>query len=108
MAPVTANKLARDIPPLRAPYAPPDEILARALLATAPRSHDAEARIDAHARRLVEAIRAHIGGLGGIEDFLHAYALSTKEGLALMVLAEALLRVPDAETADRLIEDKLK
>ena len=108
MAPVTADKLARDIPPLRAPYAPPDETLARALLATAPRSHDAEARIDAHARRLVEAIRAHIGGLGGIEDFLHAYALSTKEGLALMVLAEALLRVPDAETADRLIEDKLK
>ena len=48
------------------------------------------------------------GGLGGVEDFLHAYALSTKEGLALMVLAEALLRVPDADTADRLIEDKLK
>ncbi len=47
------------------------------------------------------------GGLGGIEDFLHAYSLSTQEGLALMVLAEALLRVPDAATADRLIEDKL-
>jgi RHH-type proline utilization regulon transcriptional repressor/proline dehydrogenase/delta 1-pyrroline-5-carboxylate dehydrogenase len=108
MAPVTANRLARDIPPLRAPYAPPDEIIARALLATAARSDDAEARIDARARHLVEAIRAHIGGLGGIEDFLHAYALSTKEGLALMVLAEALLRVPDAETADRLIEDTLK
>ena len=38
---------------------------------------------------------------------LREYALSTKEGLALMVLAEALLRVPDAATADRLIEDKL-
>ena len=59
------------------------------------------------AARLVEAIRAESGGLGGIEDFLHAYSLSTKEGLALMVLAEALLRVPDAATADRLIEDKL-
>ena len=47
------------------------------------------------------------GGLGGIEDFLREYSLSTKEGLALMVLAEALLRVPDAATADRLIEDKL-
>ena len=47
------------------------------------------------------------GGFGGIDDFLHAYSLSTKEGLALMVLAEALLRVPDAATADRLIEDKL-
>ena len=53
------------------------------------------------------AIRAKAGGLGGIEDFLHDYSLSTKEGLALMVLAEALLRVPDAATADRLIEDKL-
>ena len=103
-----ANRLVRDIPPLRAPYAPPDEDIARTLLAAAARSHDGEARIDARARRLVEAIRARAGGLGGIEDFLHAYALSTKEGLALMVLAEALLRVPDPETADRLIEDKLK
>jgi RHH-type proline utilization regulon transcriptional repressor/proline dehydrogenase/delta 1-pyrroline-5-carboxylate dehydrogenase len=104
----TANVLARDIPPLRVPYAPPDETIARHLLWAAVRPDDAEARIDARARRLVSAIRARIGGLGGIEDFLHAYALSTKEGLALMILAEALLRVPDAETADRLIEDKLK
>ena len=58
-------------------------------------------------RRLIEGIRAQAGGLGGIEDFLHAYSLSTRKGLALMVLAEALLRVPDAATADRLIEDKL-
>ena len=108
MPPAKANRLVRDIPPLRAPYAPPDETIAKALLAAANRSVDAEARIDARARRLVEVIRAGSGRLGGIEDFLHAYALSTKEGLALMVLAEALLRVPDAETADRLIEDKLK
>ena len=108
MPPVTANRVARDIPPLRAPYAPPDEMIARSLIATAARPENAEARIDARARRLVEAIRARTGGVGGVEDFLHAYALSTKEGLALMVLAEALLRVPDAETADRLIEDKLK
>ena len=102
------NGLARDIPPLRAPYAPPDETIAKDLLATAGRHADAEARIDARARRLIKKIRARSGGVGGIEDFLHAYALSTKEGLALMVLAESLLRVPDAETADRLIEDKLK
>jgi len=108
MAPAIAKKLARDIPPLRAPYAPPDEAIAAELLASAGRGSDAEARIDARATRLVEAIRARTGGLGGVEDFLHAYALSTKEGLALMVLAEALLRVPDAETADRLIEDKLQ
>src|SRR5208283_2009495 len=95
------------VPPFRAPFAPPDEELAAHLLAGAARDGAAERRIDARARGLVEAIRANAGRLGGIEDFLHAYSLSTKEGLALMVLAEALLRVPDAATADRLIEDKL-
>jgi RHH-type transcriptional regulator, proline utilization regulon repressor / proline dehydrogenase / delta 1-pyrroline-5-carboxylate dehydrogenase len=108
MPPAMTVSSVRDIPPLRAPYAPPDEAIAAALLGSAVRSRDAEARIDTRARRLVEAIRARTGMLGGVEDFLHAYALSTKEGLALMVLAEALLRVPDAETADRLIEDKLQ
>jgi RHH-type transcriptional regulator, proline utilization regulon repressor / proline dehydrogenase / delta 1-pyrroline-5-carboxylate dehydrogenase len=96
-----------DIPSFQAPYALADETLAAALLNAAARPGEAETRIDARATRLVEAIRARSSGLGGVEDFLHAYALSTKEGLALMVLAEALLRVPDAVTADRLIEDKL-
>ena len=95
------------LPTFRAPYAPPDEELAAGYLTQAAREPAAERRIDTRARALVEAIRAKAGGLGGIEDFLHAYSLSTKEGLALMVLAEALLRVPDAATADRLIEDKL-
>ena len=97
-----------DIPSFRARYAPPDEQVAADLLVRAERAVAADARIDARAARLVRAIRGGIGGVGGIENFLHAYALSTKEGLALMVLAEALLRVPDADTADRLIEDKLK
>jgi len=95
------------LPPFQAPYAPPDEALAKTFLAGAARDEAAEHRIDARARHLVEAIRAKATGFGGVEDFLHAYSLSTKEGLALMVLAEALLRVPDAATADRLIEDKL-
>ena len=94
-------------PAFRAPYAPRDEAIAPALMAEARRPAAAERRIDADATRLIEGMRARAGGLGGIEDFLHAYSLSTKEGLALMVLAEALLRVPDAATADRLIEDKL-
>jgi RHH-type transcriptional regulator, proline utilization regulon repressor / proline dehydrogenase / delta 1-pyrroline-5-carboxylate dehydrogenase len=98
---------ASRLPPFQAPYAPPDEELAKRFLVQAPRDGAAERRVDARARRLVEAIRAKATGLGGVEDFLHAYSLSTKEGLALMVLAEALLRVPDAATADRLIEDKL-
>ena len=66
-----------------------------------------EARIDRTATRLIEAIRANDDRLGGVEDMLREFALSTKEGLALMVLAEALLRVPDARTADQFIEDKL-
>ena len=95
------------LPAFQAPYAPPDEELAASFLVGTPRESAAEGRIDARARRLVEAIREKKTGLGGVDDFLHAYSLSTKEGLALMVLAEALLRVPDAATADRLIEDKL-
>jgi RHH-type proline utilization regulon transcriptional repressor/proline dehydrogenase/delta 1-pyrroline-5-carboxylate dehydrogenase len=101
------NAPAATLPPFQAPFAPPDDELAASLLADASRAATAEARIDARAKKLVEAIRAKAGGLGGVEEFLHAYSLSTKEGLALMVLAEALLRVPDAATADRLIEDKL-
>src|SRR3954469_14772481 len=104
-----ANPLLRPVPvrPFDAPYAPPDDAIAAALLRQAARPADAEARIDARATRLIRGIREARGGLGGVEDFLHAYLLSTKEGLALMVLAEALLRVPDSITADRLIEDKL-
>jgi RHH-type proline utilization regulon transcriptional repressor/proline dehydrogenase/delta 1-pyrroline-5-carboxylate dehydrogenase len=98
----------RELASFAAPYAPADELMAAPLIAAAGRSAPAEARIDARATRLIEAIRAGSGRIGGVEDFLHAYALSTKEGLALMVLAEALLRVPDAATANRLIEDKLK
>lgn len=67
----------------------------------------AEARIAETAGRYIEAIRTTRSGLGGVEDFLREYGLSTREGLALMVLAEALLRVPDAATTDKLIEDKL-
>lgn len=93
--------------PFRAPFASPDEAIAERLLKCAEMDSASEARIDQQARRLIEAIRAKGGGLGGVEDVLREYSLSTKEGLALMVLAEALLRVPDSATADRLIEDKL-
>ena len=95
------------LPCFDAPYAPDDGELAARLLADAPLSPEREARIDLTATRLIEAIRAQDNGLGGIEQVLAEFALSTKEGLALMVLAEALLRVPDALTADRFIEDKL-
>ncbi len=95
------------ISPFRPAYAPDDADLARAFLAHASLSPDREARVDEEARRLIAAIRASTAGIGGIEALLREYSLSTPEGLALMVLAEGLLRVPDDATADRLIEDKL-
>ena len=59
------------------------------------------------ARDLIRAIRGARHGVGGVEDFLHEFALSTREGLAVMALAELLLRVPDDQTLDRLIADKI-
>ena len=93
-------------PVFDAPYAEDDAAIALRLLTDAawPAARAPGRR---QAKRLVAAIREKTGGLGGVEEMLREYALSTKEGLALMVLAEALLRVPDAATADRLIEDKL-
>ena len=93
--------------PFTAAYAPDDDPLAATLLETARLDFERERRVDRVATRLIEAIRAKDDRLGGIEDLLHEFALSTKEGLALMVLAGALLRVPDAHTADQFIEDKL-
>ena len=57
------------------------------------------------ARMLVKGVRAHKPS--GIDAFLHAYDLGSDEGIAMMCLAEALLRIPDAHTADELIADKL-
>ncbi|NJM35290.1 MAG: bifunctional proline dehydrogenase/L-glutamate gamma-semialdehyde dehydrogenase PutA [Rhodomicrobium sp.] len=93
--------------PFNADYAPDDVEIARSLMAKAGVSRHNEAAVEARARDLIEAIRASGGGFGGVEEMLQEYSLSTREGLALMVLAEALLRVPDSATADRLIEDKL-
>jgi RHH-type proline utilization regulon transcriptional repressor/proline dehydrogenase/delta 1-pyrroline-5-carboxylate dehydrogenase len=78
----------------------------RALLADLHWSEEAGRRIDARARRLVEAVRARRLG-EGLDAFLHAYGLSTQEGVLLMCIAEALLRIPDEGTRERLIRDKL-
>ncbi len=95
------------LPQFNAPYAPDDVRIARSLLGATAFASEREAAIADCARDLIQAIRARGGGFGGVEEMLHEYSLSTREGLALMVLAEALLRVPDRATADRLIEDKL-
>jgi RHH-type transcriptional regulator, proline utilization regulon repressor / proline dehydrogenase / delta 1-pyrroline-5-carboxylate dehydrogenase len=95
------------IPSFIAPYAEDDVAIARRLFDQARPGPHAQTRIRARGQDFIAAIRAETGRLGGIDDMLREYSLSTKEGLALMVLAEALLRVPDSGTADRLIEDKL-
>ncbi len=94
-------------PVFKAPYAPDDCALARRLFPEAALTPAQNANIDRLATRLISHIRARQGGLGCVEDILHEFSLSTAEGLALMVLAEALLRVPDAATAKQFIEDKL-
>src|SRR5581483_5030502 len=95
------------LPVFDPPYAPDDAALIRRFIAETATDNLAELRIDTRARRYIAAIRGHSGLIGGLDDFLREFGLSTPEGLALMVLAEALLRVPDAATQDRLIEDKL-
>lgn len=63
---------------------------------------------EVQARKWVEEIRRETKGkLGGSADFLQEFKLSTVEGVALLCVAEALLRIPDAATADDLIKDKL-
>ncbi|MFV2052067.1 bifunctional proline dehydrogenase/L-glutamate gamma-semialdehyde dehydrogenase PutA [Aliiroseovarius sp. YM-037] len=69
-------------------------------------SAEDRARIAAKAAELVRSIRQSAKP-GLMEVFLAEYGLSTDEGIALMCLAEALLRVPDADTIDALIEDKI-
>ncbi len=56
---------------------------------------------------LVDAARAGRRKFGGVDAFMHEYALSSEEGVVLMCMAEALLRIPDGETADQLIADKI-
>lgn len=77
-----------------------------ALQADTPISEDVRTRAVARATGYVEAIR-NAGDPALMEAFLAEYGLSTEEGVALMCLAEALLRVPDDETIDALIEDKI-
>lgn len=68
---------------------------------------DALDGIESYARTLVEAVRDKTVHKGGIDAFLHEYGLSTQEGVLLMCVAEALLRIPDDDTREALIRDKL-
>ena len=77
------------------------------LLTQAEFSADARARIEAQAADLVTRVRAKQDQRSAVAAFMQQYDLSSNEGILLMCIAEALLRIPDSETADRLIRDKL-
>src|SRR4051794_6443028 len=78
----------------------------RRLVGLAGLSAEQRAAISARAIELVRTVREQ-SDIGMLEVFLSEYGLSTREGVALMCLAEALLRVPDAPTMDDLIQDKI-
>ena len=77
------------------------------LLAAAPLSPTDRAAVRAEAEGLVLATRKAAKRQGVVESFLQEFSLGTREGLALMCLAEALLRTPDEDTRDRLIAEKI-
>src|SRR3954468_9645433 len=92
---------------LRALYLRDENESLRELLPIARLPADAADRVQARARALVEQVRASPRTQAGMQSFLTEYDLSSEEGVLLMCVAEALLRIPDAATADRLIRDKL-
>lgn len=97
--------------PLRAKlseaYRQDETICVENLLSSVNLTGQALEAIDDTARQLVVEVRKSNVGKGGLDSFLYRYDLSSEEGIALMCLAEALLRIPDSDTVDQLIRDKI-
>ena len=92
---------------MRSTYLADEKVCIEALLKSLALSSETREKISAQAADLVRHVRNHSGPTM-MEKFLGEYGLSTKEGVALMCMAEALLRVPDKATIDALIEDKVQ
>ncbi|SFU44506.1 trifunctional transcriptional regulator/proline dehydrogenase/L-glutamate gamma-semialdehyde dehydrogenase [Pseudoduganella namucuonensis] len=103
-------EVLRDPSPLRAAVTAAyrrDEAGAVQWLLEQVREGDTIAESQALAHKLVAAVRKERTRASGVDALMHEFSLSSEEGVALMCLAEALLRIPDAATADRLIADKI-
>jgi len=87
-------------------FADEDEVIGD-LLPLAQSTAPVGAAVEASARRLVESVRANLDEASGLQAFLRHYDLSSDEGVVLMCLAEALLRIPDHATVDAFIADRL-
>src|SRR5690242_3299123 len=96
-----------DRTPIRSLYRAPEPDVLAGLVEGAALPPETGARVDARARALVHAARAVHKPGADVSDFLAEYGLGTTEGVALLCLAEALLRIPDPATADALIEDRI-
>jgi len=88
-------------------YLAEEQSLVRALADRARLAPEAALHAGGRAFELVQAVRNTRGSGGALDAFLREYSLASREGVILMCLAEALLRIPDGETADRLIADKI-
>ncbi|HKY03122.1 MAG TPA: proline dehydrogenase family protein, partial [Burkholderiales bacterium] len=100
-----------DLAPLRRAiseaYRRDESACVQALLDAATLNDDQKAGAQTLARQFVETVRTQGGPSSGVAALMHEFSLSSEEGIALMCVAEALLRIPDRDTADRLIRDKL-
>ena len=92
---------------IRAAYRTPEPACVPPLIEAAQLDHALSAKVERLAYDLVSKMRAERGHAFGVEALMKEFSLSTPEGVALMCLAESLLRIPDNETRDRLIRDKL-
>mgnify|MGYP006267477855 CR=1 FL=1 len=92
---------------VRAHHRIDEDALVSSLVKASPLTLQRRTRTAERARAIVERARARGRRQGGIDAFLVEYGLSSREGIVLMCMAEALLRIPDRETADALIRDKL-
>ncbi len=114
-APAPQPLLAPELPPPPAParaaitaaWVRDETEAVRALLAQARLPAADQAAVQATAADLVRRVRARAQDQGAIEAFMRQYDLGSEEGVLLMCVAEALLRIPDPDTADKLIRDKL-
>ncbi len=111
--PIPFERFNRDVPAsghlrdaITAAYRRPEPDCVGALLEGATLPVNRAAAAAASARKLVTALRLKTKR-GGVEGLIQEYSLSSQEGVALMCLAEALLRIPDASTRDALIRDKI-
>ena len=92
---------------ITAAYRLDERNVVRTLLAQAEHGPGSRDAIQMLARKLVESVRDKRTRASGVDALMHEFSLSSDEGVALMCLAEALLRIPDHQTADRLIADKI-